>query len=406
MTDHKTPLKKKFLFLIFVMLVMSALACQAVLGTPPTQNGNSFQNITPDVMPESSTSENFIPSNPQKPPSSGTINIVPNPENNINGNTAFVEQDVLINIYEQANKGVVAIRTLTAQGDGLGSGFVIDTDGHIVTNYHVIENVEELEIDFSNGFKTHGEVIGTDLDSDLAVIKVDIPVEQLHPLSFGDSNQVKVGEFVAAIGNPFGLSSTMTVGIVSAKGRVLESLNPSPGGQPFSAGDIIQTDAAVNPGNSGGPLLNMKGEIIGVNRAIRTESFDQTGTPLNSGVSFAISANIVKRVTPVLIEKGKYDYPYLGVSSYPEVTLKIQEDNNLPQSTGALITTVVPGGPAETGGIEVGDLITAIDGREVIVFGDLLSYLITDKNPGDEIDLTIIRNQKTLTLTVVLGSRP
>ncbi len=318
----------------------------------------------------------------------------------------FAEGGSLVELYEQVSPGVVAIRILSQQGGGLGSGFVIDSEGHIATNYHVVEGASELEIAFSDGRKVRGTVIGTDLDSDLAILKVDLPPEQLHPLPLGASDSTRVGQVVVAIGNPFGLSGTMTVGIVSAKGRVLESLNASPGGRPFSAGDIIQTDAAINPGNSGGPLLNLEGEVIGINRAIRTENFTAGGDPVNTGIGFAISVDILKRVAPSLIENGSYEYPYLGVSSLSEITLFDQEQFGLPQATGALITEVTAGGPADRGGIQVGDLITAVDGREVLVFGDLLGYLLTSRAPGEEVSLSLLRNGEPLTLTVVLGTRP
>jgi len=180
----------------------------------------------------------------------------------------LTDQERLVALYEAVNPGVVAIFT----DQGQGSGFVYDAQGNILTNYHVIENAKTVEVRFTSGYMVYGKVIGTDLDSDLAIVKVDAPASELHPLPLGDSNQLKVGQTVIAIGNPFGLESTMTMGIVSALGRTLESIHATPDGRPFTAGDIIQTDAAINPGNSGGPLFNINGEVIGINRAIRTES--------------------------------------------------------------------------------------------------------------------------------------
>jgi 2-alkenal reductase len=314
---------------------------------------------------------------------------------------------------------VVSIRTLTAAGGGQGSGFVFDNEGHIVTNYHVVEGATELEVAFPSGLKVRGEVIGTDLDSDLAVIEVDVPADQLQPLALGDSDQVKVGQTVVAIGNPFGLSGTMTVGIVSAKGRTLDSMRDSGNGRPFSAGDIIQTDAAINPGNSGGPLINLRGEVVAVNRAIRTTSSTSEGEPSNSGIGFSISINIVKRVVPALIRDGQYDYPFLGITSSDDISLAAQEVLELPQTTGAYVSEVVAGGPADQAGIRAGntptdvpginkggDLITAIDGRPIRNFGELLSYLITNKGPGDQVVLTVIRENQTQEVTVTLGKRP
>jgi 2-alkenal reductase len=330
-------------------------------------------------------------------------------------------EDTLVQLYEQANPGVVAIRVLTESGESLGSGFVIDQEGHIVTNYHVVEGVTDLEVDFPSGYKTRGEVVGSDTDSDLAVLRVDAPAEELHPLPMGDSSQIRVGQTVVAIGNPFGYTGTMTTGIISAVGRTLESMRLAPGGQPFTAGDILQTDAPINPGNSGGPLLNLNGEVIGVNRAIETFNFTAgEGEPLNSGIGFAIAINIVKRVAPALISEGKYDYPYLGISCLPEVSLLQQEALGLPRATGAYVTEVTAGGPADEAGLRGaggstdfpglvgagGDLIIAVDGQPVRVFNDLLSYLINNKSPGDVILLTIIREDREMEVELTLGRRP
>ena len=221
--------------------------------------------------------------------------------------------DLLVSVYDKVSPGVVAIQTLSSDGGGLGSGFVYDKQGHIITNYHVIEDAVDFEIDFPSGEKVHGEVIGSDLDSDIAVIKVDVPSDVLVPLTLGSSDSLRVGQPVVAIGNPYGYKSTMTLGIVSAKGRTLESIRESPSGGLFSAGALIQTDASINPGNSGGPLLNLSGDVIGINRAIKTNIASQLGELENSGIGFAVTVDIVKRVVPELIANGKYDYPYLGI---------------------------------------------------------------------------------------------
>jgi 2-alkenal reductase len=328
-------------------------------------------------------------------------------------------EDVLVEIYEKSNPGVVAIQVLTDSGNGLGSGFVIDKDGHIITNFHVIEGVTELEVDFPSGFKTRGEVIGTDTDSDLAVIVVEAPPEELFPLPLGDSSKLKVGQTVVAIGSPFRFNGTMTTGIISSLGRTLDSIREAPGGNFFTAGDIIQTDAAINPGNSGGPLLNVKGEVIGVNRAIRTFNFTSQDDPLNSGIGFAIAINTVKRVVPSLISEGKYDYPYLGISSLSDISLLQQEALQLPRSSGAYVTDVTPDSPADKAGLHGatnhtdfpnlysgGDLIIAIDGITIQTFSDLLSYLIQEKSPGDTITLTVMRQDQELELDLTLGKRP
>jgi 2-alkenal reductase len=330
------------------------------------------------------------------------------------------QQDTLVGLYEQISPGVVAIQVLTESGDSLGSGFVYDKEGHIVTNYHVVEGVTDLEVDFPSGVKVRGKVIGTDLDSDLAVIKVDVSQDELVPLEMGDPAQIKVGQTVVAIGNPFGYKGSMSIGIVSAVGRTLDSMHQAPGGSSFfTAGEMIQTDTAINPGNSGGPLLNLKGEVVGVNRAIQTDTFSATGTPVNSGVGFAISVGIVRRVVPSLITAGKFDYPYLGITSRPEISLLEQESLGLPRASGAYVMSITQGSPADKAGLvggshstnipgleAGGDLIIAVDGKEILAFNDLLSYLIIYKSPGDSIVLTILRNKKEMEVTLVLDKRP
>ena len=328
------------------------------------------------------------------------------------------QQEAFVGLYERVMPGIVSLQVVGDTGGSLGSGLVYDDQGHILTNYHVVEGAKQLEVDFTSGYKIYGTVIGTDLDSDLAVVKVNAPASELHPLSLGDSNSLKVGQTVIAIGNPFGLSGTMTTGIISALGRTLDSQRDAPAGGFFTAGDIIQTDAAINPGNSGGPLFNLNGEVIGINRAIRTENFTTTGEPVNSGIGFAIAINIVKRVTPVLIAEGKYDYPYLGISSIDELSLPQIEALGLQSFTGAYVTSVTPNGPADKAGIHAGeqttsagvnaggDLIIAIDGQSIQNFDELLRYLINNKSAGETVVLTVLRDEEKLDITVTLGKRP
>ena len=333
--------------------------------------------------------------------------------------SAAQSQELLVALFQRVNPGVVAIKTVGDQAGSLGSGFVYDAQGHIVTNYHVVEGSKQVEVDFTSGLKTYGTVIGADLDSDLAVVKVTAPAEELHPLTLGDSDALQVGQTVIAIGNPFGLDSTMTAGIVSALGRTLDSMHTTTGGGVFTAGDIIQTDAAINPGNSGGPLFNLDGEVVGINRAIRTVNSTTSGEPLNSGIGFAVSSNIVKRVVPVLIEKGKYDYPYLGITSMNALSLPVIEALGLKSQVGAYVTSMTNGGPADKAGIKAGDqptsiqnlpaggdLIIAIDGRPVKVFDDLLRYLINNKSPGDTVVLTVLRGDQLVDIVVTLAKRP
>ena len=321
-------------------------------------------------------------------------------------------------LYERVSPGVVSLQFTTAEGGGQGTGFVIDKEGHIITNYHVASEATDLEVHFPSGLKVYGTVIGTDMDSDLAVIKVDVDPALLVPLTLGDSEAIKVGQTVVAIGNPYGLSGTMTVGIVSARGRVLDSMRQTESGTFYSSGDTIQTDALINPGNSGGPLLNLNGEVIGVNRAIQTAGTSVTGGAVNTGIGFAISSNTVRRVVPSLIENGSYAYPYLGLSSYSNMSLAMVEALKLPQSTGAYVANVVAGGPADKAGLKGGtqptsvqglttggDLIIAVDGIEIKDFSELMSYLVLNTSVGDDIVLTIIRSGQTRDVMVTLGQR-
>jgi S1-C subfamily serine protease len=320
-------------------------------------------------------------------------------------------------LYQQVLPGVVSIRTSASEG----SGFVFDGDGHVVTNQHVVEGSSEVEVSFASGYKAYGTVIGSDADADVAVIKVDAPADQLHPLAIGDSNTLSVGEQVVAIGNPFGLSGTMTLGIVSGLGRIQIAHADPDGGGVFNTADIIQTDAAINPGNSGGPLFNLQGEVVGINQSIRTESFNGvTGNAVNSGVGFSISINLVKRIVPYLIRDGKYTYPYLGISSDSDLSLAEIEALGLNTYTGAYVTSVTAGGPADQAGIRGGsqptsiserllaggDVITAIDGQPIATFNQLLAFLTTNKSPGDTVVLTILREGQAMDVTVTLGARP
>jgi len=328
------------------------------------------------------------------------------------------QQDRLTTIYQQFSPGVVTVQTTT----GLGSGWVYSSDGYIVTNNHVVDTETRVEVDFASGLKIFGDVIGTDAYSDLAVIKVDVAASELHPLPLGDSSALQVGQTVIAIGNPFGLSGTMTTGIISALGRALPSTTQAIGGGSYSTADIIQTDTAINPGNSGGPLLNLKGEVIGITSQIETTASTISGQPTNSGIGFAISINTVKRVVPGLIQDGKYDYPYLGVSTIDDLPLSAIQALGLTSTSGTYVTSVAAGGPAETAGIQAGttpldlagytglnkggDLVIAIDGHTVVTFDDMIRYLILNKSPGDTATLTVLRGDQTLDIPVVLGKRP
>lgn len=321
----------------------------------------------------------------------------------------------LSSLYQQVIPGVVSIRTDTGQG----SGFVYDEQGHIITNQHVVSGASTVEVTFSSGYKAYGTVIGSDDDADIAVVKANAPAAEIHPLPLGDSSALQVGQVVVAIGNPFGLSGTMTLGIVSGLGRT-QPASQAAGGGFFSTADIIQTDAAINPGNSGGPLFNLNGEVVGINQSIRTNNFNElTGNAVNSGVGFSISINLVKKIVPVLIRDGKYEYPYLGITSSSDLSLDEIEALGLTTFKGAYVIEVVPGGPADQAGIKAGDtptriqnlnaggdLIVAFDGKPIATFDELLSYLITTKSPGDKAVLTVLRGGETVDITVTLGKRP
>jgi len=330
------------------------------------------------------------------------------------------DEHIFVSLYDAINQGVASI-TVYAEGlvIGQGSGFLIDNDGHILTNFHVVENADEIEVVFPKGFRTRGTLIGTDLDSDIAVIQAEVNTSAITPLPLGSSKDVKVGQYVVAIGNPYGLSGSMTVGIVSARGRLLNSLRAAPSGGFFTAPDLIQTDAAINPGNSGGPLLNLDGEAIGINRAIRTDE-SGNGTISNTGIGFAVPIDIVKRVVPYLIRDGKYDYPYLGIVSRESLTLFDKESLGYSEDTnGAYVIDIAPNGPSAKAGIQGastedlfdvlpsgGDLIIAMDGESIRSFSDLLAYLVTYKSPGDKVDVLVLRDNEEITLTVILDKRP
>jgi len=300
-------------------------------------------------------------------------------------------------------------------GEALGSGFVYDTQGHIVTNNHVVDGATKITVTFADGVEAAATVVGASADADLAVIKVDAPANELHPLTLGASDALKVGEGVVAIGNPFGQAGSMSTGIVSGLGWLLNDGGASASGGSYSIPDVVQTDAAINPGNSGGPLLNLAGEVIGVNTAIDSNSGS------NSGVGYAIPADIVSQVIPSLIKTGKYQAPYLGISG---ITLgsDLAVANKLDANTrGVLVADVSTGGPADKAGLQGsttsttvdglptaigGDVIVSVDGQAVKQFDDLLSYLFRHTAVGQKVTLGVLRGGKNTTVTITLGARP
>jgi S1-C subfamily serine protease len=316
-------------------------------------------------------------------------------------------------IYRQAYKGVVEITvsmpqqtpTGNQEAQAQGSGFVIDSDGHIVTNDHVVEHADSVSVRFWNGDTYNASVVGTDPSTDLGVIKVDAPSSILHPVSLGNSSSVQVGDPVVAIGSPFGLEETVTSGIVSALHRQIEALNQ------FTINDTIQTDAAINHGNSGGPLFNAAGQVIGVNSQIA----GQTGA--NVGIGFAIPSDTVSSIADTLISSGKVEHAYLGVS-VQEIPATVAHDLNLTE--GVEITDVKSGTPAQQAGLKGatgkkmvqgtqyatgGDVITAIDGQKVKT-SEGVQLAIDAHHPGDTIELTYWRKGETKTVSVKLATRP
>jgi S1-C subfamily serine protease len=322
---------------------------------------------------------------------------------------AYAEEQLFIGLYERVSPSVVYIAVTTSglSGSGSGSGFVWDTEGHIVTNNHVVESASRIEVTFADGITAKAKVVGTDPDSDLAVIKVDVPASRLHPVELGDSDALQVGQRAIAIGNPFGFEQTMTTGIVSGLGRVVRQENG------FSLPQLVQTDAAINPGNSGGPLLDSNGRVIGVTTLI----FSNSGT--NAGVGFAVPVNTVKRVVPPLIGTGRYADPWLGIQG-TSITSLLTEEFDLPVEQGVLVQTVVQDGPAAKAGLQGGDrqvrfegatlttggdIIVAIDGVSVQDMDDLIVYL-ADKSVGQRVTLTVLRSGRQQRIQVTLGERP
>ena len=300
-------------------------------------------------------------------------------------------------------------------GQGLGSGFVWDTNGHIVTNNHVVEGADKIEVIFADGTTVSADLVGNDPDSDLAVLSVDAPANLLKPVEVADSDQVKVGQLAVAIGNPYGLDGTMTAGIVSAIGRTMAASDARIGGSGYSIPNIIQTDAPINPGNSGGVLVNDQGQVIGVTAAIESTSGS------NAGIGFVIPSSIVLRVVPSLIKDGSFEHPYLGISGL-SLTPDLAKAMDLDESQrGALVGEVVTGGPAEKAGLQGsensveidgqsinvgGDVITAIDGVPVKEMDHIIAYLGSKTVVGQEVTLTLLRNGNETSVVVTLQARP
>jgi len=319
----------------------------------------------------------------------------------------------LVEIFEQSESGVVRVNVQREDqvigASSVGSGFVFDTFGSIITNSHVVADAKKIVITFLDGRSYNAQLVGDDPFTDIAVVKVSAEQTQFHPISLGDSSQLKVGEQIAAIGNPFGLSGSMTSGIVSQLGRLLPAQ-----GSGFSIPDVIQTDAAINPGNSGGPLLNMKGEVIGINTAIQSASGEFTG------VGFAIPSRTLMKIVPTLIQDEEYHHPWLGISGR-DIDPDLANILNLTDAKGFLVVTVVEDSPASKAGLQGsietkeidginypigGDIILSVDGKEVRQIDDILIHLQREKSVGDEIVLEILRDGRTTNFVLLLEERP
>ena len=394
--------RNPFILLISLLLLVT-IACQGLttLQTPfaPVDEDAIVREVLATVearLPDPADA----PALPQEIPTVTNTSLPP---------VELTLQDTLVDVYARTNPSVVHIFVFDEIEDtslplGSGSGFVYDADGHIVTNNHVVADGERYEVTFADGIRRSAELVGTDVDSDLGVIKVEDLPENIHPIPLGDSKMLRVGQFVIAIGNPFGEAGSMSIGVISGLERTLESQRIAEGGGRYSLPEVVQTDAAINPGNSGGPLLNLQGQVIGVNSAIST----RTGT--NSGVGFSIPINAVKQVVPKLITDGEYIYPYMGIRML-SLDLELQEQLMLPQTKGAYVTEVTVDSPAEDAGLigengPGGDLIVTVDDQLVLTSDDLIAYLVFETQVGQTIELTVLRDSEEVKISLILGARP
>ena len=331
--------------------------------------------------------------------------------------SAAADEQVVIDIYARVSPAVVHITSRIVVRDffygdvpqeGTGSGFVIDQQGHIVTNNHVVEDAEKITVTLSDETSVEAKVVGTDPSTDLAVVQIDVPADKLHPVEMGTSANLRVGQRAIAIGNPFGLDRTLTTGVISSLGRPLQTQNNR------TIYDVIQTDAAINPGNSGGPLLDSSGRVIGVNSAIYSPSGGSVG------VGFAIPVDTVRRVTISIIEKGYYPHPWLGITGL-SITSDLANYLKLPVGRGVLVINVTSGQAAAQAGIRGGsrrvqignyvvlvggDILTAIDGNKVSAMEDMVKYLETKAKVGQVVNLTITRDSTEQTVQATLGEQP
>ncbi len=378
--------------LILVLLMLATLSCQLATAV-------STATITPT---------------PASTPTPIVIVATPTPLGDDVLAPVDVEEEIITNLYARVGPSVVHItaRVVTMNfffgpqsSEGTGSGFVYDTKGHIVTNYHVIEGAESLDVKFSDDTSVPAQVVGIDPPNDLAVLKVDVPPENLFPVELGDSTAVRVGQRAIAIGNPFGLDRTLTTGVVSALGRPLQTDSDT------YIYEVIQTDAAINPGNSGGPLLDSRGRLIGVNTAIRQGA---------EGIGFAVPVDTVKRVVPVLIADGRFPHPWLGFLGY-DITPELAEALRLPVEEGILVAQLYRDGPAQEAGVQGatqqaivgnrrmllgGDVLTAVNDTPIADWNALQEYLALQTKVGDVLTLTLLRDGEILELPITVAAQP
>lgn len=398
---------RRYALLIMLAMLFVLVACQED-NSPPEQ---AVASTAVDDLPMN-TSNTDAQTNQTLP--------TPIPDDLIQ--EADAEYLLLTNLYERSIQSVVNVEVIIRQsgsvGTGNGSGFIIDTQGHIVTNAHVVNGATEIYVTFHDGRVVDAEIIGLDVFSDIAVIRVDAPESHLLPLVLTDSDAVRVGQRAIAIGNPFGLNGSMTVGVVSAVGRQLASAQSIDTSviEGFNNPNIIQVDTDINPGNSGGPLLNSYGQVIGINTAIRSSS----GT--FEGIGFAVPSNTIGRVVPELIANGEIDYAWIGISTDSGFDVAgLAQDLELPVDEGVLLRQVVEGGPADNAGLRGGDAIDIVRGTGVCVGGDiiiavngnfvrnmdeLVTYLVVNTRPNDIITVLAVRGNETFETEVTLRSRP
>jgi len=318
-------------------------------------------------------------------------------------------------VYTTVSPSVVNVQVLSYQGTALGSGFVWDAQGHIITNHHVVSGARKITVTFSDGTIADAKLVGSDPNSDLAVLQVDVPSGKLQPVQLADSSQVRVGQLAIAIGNPFGLQGTMTVGIISGLNRELPVGSQFSQNTTYTIPDIIQTDASINPGNSGGVLVDAQGRVIGVTSAI------ESPVNANAGIGFVIPSAIVQKVAPALIQYGHYDHPWLGINGTMLTPDLVQVMKLQPGQNGVLVVDVTPNSPAQKAGLHGsthysnlngqsmrfgGDVIVAVDDQRVYSFGDLLAYFFNNTQAGQTVKLTVLRQGQQCTIDVTLGVLP